>query len=84
MIKIEDLNKAKELLNSDKVAEAIELLGRLIKDEDTNLKDESPIIVLRQKRFPMQYKKSINSTSRERTKNKTCNYSSDFIANLYI
>ena len=41
MIKIEDLNKAKELLNSDKVAEAIELLGRLIEDEDTNLKDEA-------------------------------------------
>lgn len=41
MIKIEDLNKAKELLNSDKVAEAIELLSRLIEEEDTQLKDEA-------------------------------------------
>ena len=39
MIRIEDIDKAKELLNSDKIAEAKSLLDSLIADDDTELKD---------------------------------------------
>lgn len=64
MISTEDLNRAKELLNSDKITEAIELLNRLIEDEDAHLKDEAYYVRGNAFRRGNNWREAINDYSR--------------------
>lgn len=64
MIGTEDLNRAKELLNSDKIAEAIELLNSLIEDEDAHLKDEAYYVRGNAFRRGNNWREAINDYSR--------------------
>ncbi len=64
MIKIEDINRAKALLEVDKVQEAIALLDTLIAEEGDTLKDEAFYVRGNAFRRGNHWKEAINSYTR--------------------
>ncbi len=64
MIKKEDIEKAKELLDREKISDAIELLNTLVADEDDTLKDEAYYVRGNAFRRGNNWAEAINSYTR--------------------